>query len=73
MNTETLVNQIFEKEPNAMVVIAIGNEPPKGIVYLDDWEHNTKLQARCRTYEAPIHVQRADYPIIGTIIKLNVK
>ena len=72
MNTETLVNQIFEKEPNAMVVMAIGNEP-KGIVYLDDWKRNTKLQARCRTYEAPIYVQRADYPIIGTIIKLNVK
>lgn len=72
MNTETLVNQIFEKEPNAMVVMAIGNET-KGIVYLDDWKRNTKLQARCRTYEAPIYVQRADYPIIGTIIKLNVK
>lgn len=73
-NVKIMVDEIFEKEPESMVVIT-ENRKPIAIAYKEDWEGEklTHVKAKCKEFIPPSYITRSDIPIIGTVLYVELK
>ena len=72
-NLKVMIDEIFEKEPDSMVVVT-ENKNPIAIVYKEDWKGDKfiHVKAKCSNYIPPAFIKRSDTPIIGTVLYIEL-
>ena len=74
-NVEKLINDIYEKEPDDIIIVTESNEPIM-IMDKDTWNElpdNSRLKEKTRKFKAPTFVGRMDIPLVGTSIKIELE
>jgi hypothetical protein len=74
-NIEKLINDIYEKEPDNIIVVT-ENKQPIMVMYKEDWNElpsNFPLKLKMRKLKAPTFCGRRDIPIIGTAIYIELE
>jgi hypothetical protein len=74
-NIEKLINDIYEKEPDSIIIVTESKEPIM-IMDKDTWNElpdNSRLKEKTRKLKAPKFVSRLDIPFIGTSIKIDLE
>lgn len=74
-NIEKLINDIYEKEPDNIIIVTENKEP---IMIMDKktWNKladNSHLKEKMRKFKAPTFVGRMDIPLVGTSIKIDLE
>ena len=72
-NAETMVNQAFLLEPEAIVTL-IENGLPVAVFDKEGWRSDIlkHIREKCRKRKAPETFKMGEIPIIGTVIKIDI-
>ena len=72
-SVEIMIDQIYEKEPESIIVIK-ENETPVAIIFKDDWKSDrlTHIRNKCKDCIPSAFIERGDIPIIGTVFYIDL-